>query len=122
MDAAISFSGIPLPLIFFVSGQKTPRKVGKRSRPLNIEIRKGNKKAKKGLYIAKAKHGSERYQVFRRVDKKKRSEGMVKQSAPSVAELLQKKRNIRSLFESRGALLLQKNFSRELDFQLSKLK
>lgn len=122
MDAVLAYSGIPLPLILFVTGQKTPRTVTSRSRPLNIAIKKGSKKAKKGLYIAKAKHGKQRYQVFRRVDKKQRSAGMVKQSAPSIAQLLQKKRSIRNLLDSRASLLLQKNFTKEFAFELNKLK
>lgn len=122
MNSEVVFLGSPLPLIYFVKGKKQPRRVTKRSRPLRFEISKGNTSAKKGLFIASAKRGEERYQVFRRVDKKDRSKGMKKQSAPSIAHIFMKKRNMRQAIESRGSLLLQKEFTRELKFQLDKLR
>jgi len=94
LEARVDFLGVPLPLILFIIGQKTPmtqRQPNRSRRPRRFEIVKGDKRAKKGLFIEKAKRGSKRYQVFRRSDPKNKSEGFKMQTAPSLAELLRSK-------------------------------
>lgn len=121
MHADIRFTGISLPLILFVKGSKSPRR-GK-GPTLSFEIRKGTAKQKKGLYIAKAKHGKERYQVFRRRDPgSKTNRRHVKQSASSIVELFRTKVALRTQIQNHASLRFQKNFASALEFQLLKLK
>lgn len=121
MSATVLFTGLPLPLITFIKGAKRPkRNTGK---PRVFEIRTGDKKAKRGLYVAKSKHGKERYQVFRRRDpKSSKNKKMVKQSASSVVEMFRQKiklqENIKGFTRSR----FKHNMNQALTFQLSKLK
>ena len=125
LEATIRFSGFPLAMILFILGQKAPKKhtqanVKRKSR--RFEITKGQKKAKKGLFVQKAKRGKSRYQVFRRGDKNDVGKGFKAQSAPSIAEFLRKKTNIFRKIENHGIAILQAEYDRALALQLSKLK
>ena len=125
LEARVNFSGIPLPLILFIVGDKTPevQKVGNANRSTReFEIKKGSKAKRKGLFIQKAKSGGERYLVFRRKDKLKKSKGFAAQSAPSVAEMLRKKTALMRKIERRAMDLLQKEYNRALAHNLSKIK
>lgn len=125
LQSRVNFSGVPLPLIMFILGQKTPKthRVGNaRRRSRRFEIVKGKKKSKPGLFIQKAKRGTERFQVFRRKDKKDKSQGFKMQSAASVAEILRAKGSMLRKIENSAIAILQKEFDRALAFQLDKLK
>ena len=125
LEARVDFSGMPLPLILFILGKKTPKRHftrNRRRRSRRFEIVKGKKKAKEGLFIQKAKSGTRRFQVFRRVDPSDRSKGYKLQSAPSIAELLRRKSNMLRKIENRALAVMQIEFDRALKFQLSKLK
>ena len=125
LEARINFSGIPLPLILFIVGQRTPKRQTKANRlrkPRRFEIVQGKRTEKKGLFVQKANRGGFSNQVFRRRDPSDRSKGMVAQSAPSVAELLRTKSNVMRKIENGAIALMQKEYDRALAFNLSKLK
>lgn len=125
LEAQVRFSGVPLPLIFFILGDKKPkvqtvRNARRRSR--RFEIIKGRKSTRAGLFVQKAKRGRQRYQVFRRTDPSDKSKGFKSQSTPSVAHILRSKRALLNKIENRALRLMQVEVSRALAFQLSKLK
>ena len=125
LEAMINFSGVPLPLILFILGSKSPKRQllpNQRRRSRRFEIIKGKKKSKGGLFVQKAKSGSRRFQVFRRNDPNDKSKGLSMQSAPSIAELLRRKSNLMRKIENRAIALMQLEYDRALKFQLSKLK
>lgn len=125
LEARVNFSGVPLPLILFILGQKTPKRQllsNTRRRSRRFEIVKGKKKAKAGLFVQKAKSGDRRFQVFRRTDPSDKSKGFRMQSAPSIAELLRRKSNLLRKIENSAIALMQLEYDRALKFQLSKLK
>jgi len=125
MEASVSFSNAPLPLILFLVGKKEPIKQTRpnpKRKPRRFEIKKGVKEPKRGLFVQKAKRGTSRYQVFQRRDPKQVQEGFVKQSAPSVAEFLRQKTAMLNKIEKKSMTLLQVEFGRALENQLNKLK
>lgn len=125
IEASVNFSGIPLPMILFIIGKASPRKQTRpnaRRTPRKFEIVQGQKREKKGLFVQKAKHGSQRFQVFRRRDPSDRTQGMKAQSAPSIAQLLSSKRNLLIKIENNAIALLQKEYDRALRFNLSTIK
>lgn len=124
LEATVTFSGIPLPLILFVAGAKQPREqkgipVGRRKR-LKVEIKRGQKKTRQHLFIARAKRGEHRYQVFQRASSGKSALKM--QSAPSIAEMLRTKRNIKDLLERHALTRLKAEFEAAYNFNMSKAK
>ena len=125
LQAKVLFLGVPLPLILFLLGQKSPkaqRLPNPRRRSRRFEIVKGQKKAKPGLFVQKAERGKLRFQVFRRKDPSNREEGFAVQTAPSIAEILRSKSNILRKIENNAIALMQIEYDRALKFQLSKLK
>lgn len=125
LEGLLSFSGRPLPLILFILGQKVPKRQtlpNRRRKSRRFEIRPGDKKAKRGLFIQKAKRGSQRFQVFRRKDPSDSSKGFVMQSVPSVAQFLTSKMNILRKIENSGIAIMQREYDKALKFQLDKLK
>ena len=125
LEARVNFSGVPLPLMLFILGKRTPKvhKVANaRRRSRRFEIVKGNKTAKKGLFIQKAKRGDTKFQVFRRKDAKNRAAGFRAQSAPSVAELLRKKTSLMRKIENSAIADMQREYDRALALNLSKIK
>ncbi len=125
LEAKVLFSGIPLPLIMFILGTKTPKKQNmpnSRRRSRRFEIVKGKKQKRKGLFVQKAKSGGRQFQVFRRADPNDRTKGFRMQSAPSVAEMLRSKANMLRRIENAAIALMQKEYDTALKFQLGKLK
>ncbi len=125
LEAQVNFSGIPLPLILFILGDKGPKTQtlpNQRRRSRRFEIIKGKKKAKKGLFIQRAQRGSMTFQVFRREDPSDKSKGFTMQSAPSVAEILRTKSNVLRKIENGAIAIMQREYDRALQFNLSKLK
>lgn len=125
LEAKITFSGIPLPLILFILGTKSP-KVQKlpnpRRKSRRFEVIKGQKKGKRGLFVQKAKRGKLRFRVFRRGNPSDVSQGFKAQSVPSIAELLRSKTNVLRRIENSALALLQTEYDRALKFQLLNLK
>lgn len=125
LQAKIRFSGMPLPMILFILGQKTPKKQtlpNPRRKSRRFEIIKGQKKSKKGLFIQRAQRGRMQFQVFRRKDPNDKSKGFRLQSVPSIAEVLRKKSNLLRRIENRGGRILETEYDRALAFQLQKLR
>lgn len=125
LEGRVLFSGLPLPLILFILGSKTPKKQtlpNARRRSRRFEIVKGKKQAKEGLFVQKANRGGRQYQVFRRADPNDRSKGFKAQSAPSVAQTLRNKQNILRKIENAAIARLQREYDTALRFNLSKLK
>jgi len=125
LEARVDFLGVPLPLILFILGQKTPKvhtTANPRRRTRRFEIVKGQKKAKRGLFIQKAQRGKSRYQVFRRTDKNNKSEGFKMQSAPSIAELLRSRANMLRRIENHAIAILQREYDTALKHQLSNIR
>lgn len=125
LEARVNFSGVPLPLILFIVGQASPKSqtvANTRRRSRKFEIIQGQKKAKKGLFVQKAKRGKMRFQVFRRGDPSNRSKGMRAQSAPSIANLLRTKSNLLNKIENNAIALMQKEYDRALRFNLRNVK
>lgn len=125
LEARVNFSGIPLPLILFLVGQKTPKaqtQPNRRRKSRQFEIMKGKRTRKKGLFVQKAEKGGRRFQVFRREHPTDRSRGFKMQSAPSVAELLRSKTNLLRKIENSAIALMQIEYDRALAFNLSKIK
>ena len=121
LQSQVIYTGIPLPLILFISGVKKPRR--NTNRPRVFEIKKGDKKAKRGLFVAKAKHGKERYQVFRRKDpSSSTNKKMVKQATSSVVELFRQRVRIQSSIKTVAKRQFKKNLNSQLTFELAKLK
>ena len=125
LEAKVNFSGVPLPLILFILGNKTPKAQtlpNPRRRPRRFEIIAGKKGAKSGLFVEKAKHGDRQFQVFRRGNPNDPSSGFKLQSATSVAEILRRKTNLLRKIENSALAIMQTEYSRALAFNLSKLK
>lgn len=125
LEARVDFLGIPLPMIMFILGKKTPTAQtlpNPRRKSRRFEIIRGKKEARKGLFIQKANRGRRQFQVFRRVDPNDRGKGFKAQSAPSIAAMLKSKRNILRRIENSAIAIMQKEYDRALKFQLSKLK
>lgn len=125
LEAEVIFSGIPLPLILFITGSRTPRRQtlpNSSRRARSFEIVKGKKSSRKGLFVQRAKRGPRAFTVFRRGDVKNVSEGFIHQSIPSVAELLRSKRNMLIKIENHALATLQRNYDSALKNQLSELK
>lgn len=125
LEASVKFSGVPLPLILFLIGQKTPKiqtKPNPRRRSRSVSIVKGRRSKRPGIFVQKAERGRRRYQVFRRKDPSDKSKGFVKQSAPSIASFLQQKANILRKIENSAIARLQRDYDAALANQLRKLK
>lgn len=125
LEARVNFSGVPLPLILFILGQKSPKAQtlpNRRRRSRRFEIVTGQKKAKPGLFVQKAQRGKMRFQVFRRADPSDKTKGFKAQSAPSIANLLRSKGNMLRKIENGALDLLQLEYSRALSFNLKGLK
>lgn len=125
LEARVNFSGVPLPMILFLIGQKTPRRQFKRNslrKPRQFEIQTGRKTKRGGLFVQKAKRGRSRYQVFRRSNPNDKSEGFKMQSAPSIAQYLRSKRNILNNIENAAIADLQKIYDTALAYNLRTLK
>lgn len=125
LEASVNFSGFPLPLILFIIGKKTPKvqtQANPKRKSRQFEIVKGQKKAKKGLFVQKAQRGKLRHAVYRRRDAKDVSQGFAAQSAPSIANLLRSKRNLLRKIENSGIAIMQREYDRVLKLQLLKLK
>lgn len=125
LQSKVLFSGLPLPMILFIVGQASPMRSfapNHRRKSRRFEIKQGQKTAKKGLFVQKAKRGTRAYQVFRRADKNDRSKGYKLQSAPSIAQYLRGKQNIMRKIENHAIASLQKNYSRVLEHNLKSLK
>ena len=125
LEARVDFLGIPLPLILFILGQKTPKTQtlpNPQRRSRRFEIAKGDKKAKAGLFVQKAKRGKQRFQVFRRGDKSDVSQGFKKQAAPSIAELLRAKSNILRKIENNAIAILAREYDNALANQLRTIR
>ena len=125
LEASITFSANPLPLILFIVGTKVPRilrKPNSERKPRSFEIIKGQRKSKSGLFIQKAARGKRRFLVFRRGDPKDRSKGFRTQSAPSTAHTLRTRSDLLNKIESHALNTLQKTFSSALKNELGKLK
>lgn len=122
LTATVLYTGLPLPLLLFIKGAKKPIR-GPGKGPRVFEIKKGSVKPKRGLFVAKAKHGKERYQVFRRREPgNSKKKDMVKQGVSSVVELFRKKRDMQDQIKNFASLRFQRNFEQALTFQLSRLK
>ncbi len=124
LEARIEFKDIPLPLIWFISGRAEPkaqRLPNARRKPRRFEIVQGQKKARPGVFVQKAKKGKMRYQAFRRRDPNKLERGFVKQSVPSIAEFLSNKTRILGKIENHSLATLQVEYDRTLKHQLDKL-
>ena len=125
LEARVNFSGIKLPMILFIVGQATPkpqRLPNPRRRSRKFEIKQGQKKQKKGLFVQKAKEGSMRFQVFRRADPSDKAEGFKLQTAPSVANMLRAKSNLLRKIENNAIALMQTEYDRALRFNLRNIK
>lgn len=125
LEAQVNFSGIPLPMILFIIGQKAPKAqtvANPKRRARRFEVVKGQKKRKPGLFVQKAQRGKTRFQVFRRGNPSLKSAGFKLQTAPSVSALLNAKRNILRKIENTAIALMQREYDNALRFQLSKLK
>ena len=125
LEGRLNFSGIPLPMLLFLIGKKEPKsqtKANPKRKSRRFQILKGKKVAKKGLFVQRAKRGSSRFQVFRRNDPNDKTKGFKMQSAPSVAEFLRNKGNVRGKIENFAIATLQREYSKALQFQLDKLK
>lgn len=125
LHSKVLFSGMPLPLILSLLGQKTPkihRVAPSKRKPRKFEINRGQKKSKPGLFVQKADRGQRKFAVYRRKDPNDRSKGFVAQSSPSVAEYLRKRMNILRGLENTGIANLQKEYDRALANQLRQLK
>lgn len=125
LEAQVNFSGIPLPMILFITGKASPQSQtvpNNRRRSRQFEIVKGQKKQKKGLFVQKANRGSMRFQVFRRADPNDRTKGFKMQTAPSIANLLRTKSNLLRKIENNAIALMQNEYDRALKFNLSKIK
>lgn len=125
LEASVNFSGIPLPLILFILGTKTPKRqtlANPRRKSRRFEIIKGKKQAKAGLFVEKAKSGGRQFRVFRRANPNDSSEGFRVQSAPSIAEIFRRKTNLLNKIENRAIAKLQRTFDSALVNQLKDLK
>lgn len=125
LEARVNFSGVPLPMILFILGTKTPRRQlqkNSRRKSRKFEVVKGRKSAKKGLFIQKAKSGKRQYQVFRRADPNDKTKGFKMQSAPSIAEFLRNKQNIMRKIENHAIDKLQLNYDNVLVHNLKTLR
>ena len=125
LEASVKFSGLPLPLILFILGNKTPKAqtvANPRRKPRRFEIIKGKKSTRSGLFIQKAKHGDRQFQVFRRANPNDPTQGFKLQSAPSVAEILRRKTNMLRKIENRAIAIMQTEYDRTLQFNLARLK
>lgn len=125
LESEVRFSGMPLPLIFFLVGSKEPKRqtvANRKRRPRMVQITPGKKSKRKGLFVEKAKRGKLRYRVFRRNDPSDKSKGFTVQSIPSIAETLRKKTNMLRKIENTALATLQKEYDSALAFQLSKLR
>jgi len=125
LEGKVLFSGLPLPLILFILGNKSPRRQtlpNRRRKARRFEIAKGKKQAKSGLFVQKANKGGRQFQVFRRADPNDPSKGFKAQSAPSIAQTLRTKQNIKRKIENTAIARLQREFDTALRFNLSKVK
>ena len=125
LEARVNFLDIPLPLILFILGNKTPKPQtlpNLRRKPRRFEIVKGKRKAKAGLFIEKAKRGNRSFQVFRRTNPNDPSKGFKLQTAPSVANMLRRKSNLLRKIENSAIAIMQTEYDRALKFNLAKLK
>jgi hypothetical protein len=125
LEARVDFAGVPLPMILFLVGQKSPKRQtlpNRRRKPRKFEIVTGQRKEKAGLFVEKAKRGGRKFRVFRRADPNDRSKGFKAQSTPSIAATLRKKKNMLRRIENHAIARLQKEFDSALRNQLSKLK
>ena len=125
LDGVVRFSPVPLPLIFFIVGKKTPivqKKANPQRKTRTFAITKGSKRPKKGLFVQKAKRGRLKNQVFRRADPSDKGGGFKMQSAPSVASFLKKRAGVLTAITQRASVVLKKEFDRALQNQLNKLR
>ena len=125
LEARVNFSGIPLPMILFIVGQKSPKaqtQPNPRRRSRSFQIVKGQKKKKPGLFIAPAQRGGRQFQVFRRKDPSDVTQGMRMQSIPSIAHFLRSNTALLNAIERKALGIMQRNYSRALQNQMSKLK
>ena len=124
LEAEVKFSGMPIPMILFLIGSKTPKTQtlpNPRRRTRKFEIKQGNRKGKPGLFVQKSKRGGLRNQVFRREDPNDRTKGFKVQSIPSIAHFLQSKAGMVKRLENSAIKIVEQEFVRAVNFQLSKL-
>lgn len=123
MESLVMFSGAPLPLIQFVTGSKNPRpqkgiKVRRRKK-VKVEIVRGRKITEPSAFIAKAKRKGFPTQVFRR--KSTATGPTAMQAAPSIAQVIINKRNIRDRIERHAGARLVKEFNSAYNNNLARL-
>lgn len=112
----ISFSGHEIPLLKFVTGDKsTIQQKGipvKKRRTLKVKIRRGKSIKATGAFIQKVRTK----QVFRRG----RSGKLYKQSVPSVAHYIRTKMALRQSLERKAKDVYWKNFENQWSWRLEK--